>query len=71
MPITFRGWSYFMNCRVIVVIKVLAASKFRSDWCYKIQIRKNDLLQKSENLTLIAFFARNPYKNPKFSSVWC
>ena len=50
IPITFRSdWSYFMNLRVIGIIKV--ASKFRCDWCYKIQIRENDRFQKSENLT--------------------
>ena len=51
-PITFRSdWSYFMNFWVIGLIKVVPASKFRSDWSYKSQIRKNDLLQKLENLT--------------------
>ena len=45
--IAFRSdRSYFMNFRVIGLIKVVPASKVRSDWSYKSQIRKNDLLQK-------------------------
>ena len=40
-----------MNFCVIGIIKVVPASKFRSDWSYKSIIRKNDLLQKLENLT--------------------
>ena len=51
-PITFRSeWSYFMNFRVIGLIKVVLASKFRNDCFYKSQIHKNDLFQKLENLS--------------------
>ena len=55
-PITFRSdWSYFMNFRLIVLIKVVAASKFLSDWSYKSHFRKNDLLQSSRNFRLKKF----------------
>ena len=50
-PITFRNdWLYFMNFRVIGLIKVVLASKFRIDYSYKIRSHKNDLLKKSEIL---------------------
>ena len=51
-PITFRSdWSCFMNFRVIGLIEVVPASKFRSDWSDKSQISEYDLLQKLKNLT--------------------
>ena len=38
-PITVQtAWSYFVNFRVIGLIKVVPASKFGSDWSYKSQI---------------------------------
>ena len=48
-----------MSFRVIGLIKVVPASKFRSDWSYKSQIRKNELLQ-------ILYF--EPEKNLNFFS---
>ena len=70
-PITFRSdWSYFMNFRVIGLIKVVSASEFRSDWSYKSQIRKNYLLQ------ILCFEPEKPKKiflkytqNPIFPTV--
>ena len=57
-----------MNFRVIGLIKVVPASKFRSDWSYKSQIRKNDLLQ------ILCFeppiFSSEKFSSEKFSSDW-
>ena len=50
--IFFRSdWSYFMNFRVIDLIKLVPASKFRRDWSCNSQFRKKELLHKLENLT--------------------
>ena len=56
-------WSFFMNFWVIGLIKVIPAP-ISSDWSYKSQIRKNDLLQilcieKTENF----FSAKTPNFN--------
>ena len=53
-PITFRSArSYFMTFRVIGLIRVVPASKFQSDWSFKCQILKNDLLLSSRNFRVI------------------
>ena len=68
---------------MIGLIKVVPAPKFRSDWSYKSQIRKNDLLQimcfepetKPKNFFLqihpeIEEFSSEKFTSEKFSSDW-
>ena len=59
-----------MNFRVIGLIKVVPASKFRGDWSYKSLIRKNDLLEQLENSTSNWNFRLKYVKKSEFSSDW-